>query len=110
MVQRLRRTVRALVFAVGLVSANTASAGPLMDLFIPGADQSSSYPPIRYWAPAVARVGDTIHGPRLSVYPPDRHPEIPATYSILNYCYPAVEPAATFFEPPSPPPTSRFRY
>ena len=87
-----------------------ASAGPLIDYFFPGLHSGSSYSPFRYWAPGAARLSDDIHGPKLSVYPPDRHPEIPPTYLILKYPCPAVPPAATIIEPPTPPAESRFRY
>ena len=46
----------------------------------------------------------------LSVYAPDRHPEIPPTYTTLRFTHPAVYPAATLIEPPTAPATSRFKY
>jgi hypothetical protein len=93
-------TVAALVLAAGLVPARTAHAGALWDWLhdcpLP------SYSPFRYWAPGLARVNDRVHGPKLSVYPPDRHPEVPPTFRILEFRCPAVDPAATLIEPPSP--------
>ena len=103
-----RLALTGLVLAV--VSPCTAQAGPIMERLFPGIGQSSSYSPFRYWAPGAARISDEIHGPKLSVYPPDRHPEVPPNYTILQYPHPPVEPAATIIEPSTPPPTSRFRY
>jgi hypothetical protein len=103
-------TVAALVFLAGLVSTDTAHAGPLKDWLFPDDGPSPSYSPLRYWAPALGRVHDKVHGPKMSVDPPDRHPEIPPTFTILTFPHPAVDPAATTIEPPTPPATSRFRY
>ena len=108
---RLRRlTMGALLLFAGLVPTSTASAGPLMEWLRPEDGQPPAYSPFRYWTPGLARVNDAVHGPKISVYPPDRHPEIPATFTILKYCRPAVDPAATIIEPPTPPATSRFKY
>jgi hypothetical protein len=107
---RIRRlTVAALLLIGGVVVPNTASAGPLKDFFTP-ADGQSSYSPFRFWAPRVAKAHDDVHGPQLSVEAPDRHPEIAPTFTILRFASPAVDPAATLFQPPSAPATSRFRY
>ncbi len=110
MAQIRRLMVAAFVLAVGFASTNPASAGPLKDLFCGGDCAAPSYSPWRYWAPRAARVDDNLHGPRLSVEAPDRHPEIPATFTILKFPCPAVAPAATIIEPPTAPATSRFRY
>jgi len=110
MVRIRRLTVATLALAAVLLSAHTASAGPLMDWLFPDDGPTPSYSPLRYWAPRVGRVHDDCHGPKLSVYPPDRHPEIPPTYNILKFPCPAVDPAATIIEPPTPPATSRFKY
>src|SRR5229473_1041618 len=108
---RIRRlTLAALVLCAGLVPASTATAGPLKDWLCPSDCPTPSYSPFRYWAPRMARVNDDIHGPKLNVYAPDRHPEITPTHTILKFPCPAVEPAATVIEPPSAPATSRFRY
>jgi hypothetical protein len=105
-----RLAVAALVLVAGVWSANSAKAGPLMDWLFPDDGPSPSYSPLRYWAPALGRVNDKVHGPKLSVYAPDRHPEVPPTFTIRNFPHPAVDPAATIIEPPTPPESSRFRY
>jgi hypothetical protein len=105
---RLRRlAVAALVIAAGVVCAPTARAGPLWN-WLHGCPQPD-YSPVRYWAPAVARAHDEIHGPKISVYPPDRHPEIPPTFEVLPYRCPPVAPALTIIDVPTPPPESRAR-
>jgi hypothetical protein len=104
-------SVAALIVFAGLAPARKANAGPIKDWLCPGGDcPSPSYSPFRYWAPRLARVHDATHGPRLSVYAPDRHPEISPTFTILRFPCPAVDPAATLIEPPTPPASSRFRY
>ena len=104
-------TLTALVFAAGLLTANSAAAGPLLNWCGLGDNaQPSDYSPFRYWTPALARVHDYFHGPKISVYPPDRHPEIPPTVTILRFSQPAPAPAATLIPPTSPPPESRFHY
>ena len=108
---RLRRlTAAALVFAAALLPAGNASAGPLMDRLVPDDGPEPAYSPLRFWAPTLARLHDKCHGPKLGVYAPDRHPEIPPTYTILKFPCPPVEPAATLIRPPTPPAESRFRY
>jgi hypothetical protein len=91
-----------LVLAVGLVLANSASAGD---------GGAPSYPRIWYWAPAIGRANADIHGPYLNVYAPDRHPEVPPTYIALRFPRrpPIAAPAATIIPVPIPPPTSRAR-
>jgi hypothetical protein len=110
MVRVHRLLLAAFVLAAGLVSATPANAGPLRDWFHPEDAPSPSYSPFRYWTPRLARVNDAAHGPSLNVYAPDRHPEIPPTYTILKFTRPAIDPAATLIEPPSAPASSRFRY
>jgi hypothetical protein len=110
MVRIRRLTLAALVLCAGLAPASTASAGPLKDWLCGGDCPTPSYSPFRYWAPRLARCSDDVHGPKLDVYAPDRHPEITASYTILKFPCPAVDPAATIIEPPSAPATSRFRY
>jgi hypothetical protein len=107
MVQLRPLAVAALVFATGVVLAPTAQAGPLWN-WLHGCARPS-YSPIRYWAPAVARTNDEIHGPKISVLPPDRHPEIPPTFEVLPYRCPPVPPALTIIDVPTPPPESRAR-
>jgi hypothetical protein len=110
MVRTGRGIIAALTAVAGVLSASTASAGPLADWFGPAAAPGTSYSPFRFWAPGAARVVDDLHGPKLDVYAPDRHPEIPPTYVVLQFPRPAVDPAATIIEPPAPPATSRFKY
>ena len=108
---RIRRClVAALVLVAGLVSARTAKAGPLLDWLCCSDCPRPSYSPFRYWTPGLARVHDCIHGPRLSVYAPDRHPEITPTTLVLPFPCPAADPADTIIERPTPPRESAFRY
>jgi hypothetical protein len=100
---RIRWLAVALVLVVGLGIANPASAGPLKDWFCHGDCPPPDYSPFRYWVPWVARCFDKKHGPHLSVYAPDRHPEIPPTYAILTFRCPAVPPEATLIPVPTPP-------
>jgi hypothetical protein len=102
-------TATGLVLAAGLVSVSTVRAGPVADWFSCG-DSSEYYSPARYWAPGAARVYDKCHGPKLSVYAPDRHPEIPATCIILKYPCRFAAPATTIIASPTPPATSAFHY
>ena len=103
--------IRGLVIAATtLVAAATASAGPFGYWTTPTGDQPASYSPFNYLTPEAVRLHEKHCGPHLSVYAPDRHPEIPATVTILKYCHPAAEPGATIIEPPTPPATSQFRY
>jgi hypothetical protein len=99
--------VGTLILAAGLMPATTARAGPVWD-WIHGCPPPD-YSPFRYWTPAAARIHDRIHGPKISVYPPDRRPEIPPTFEIIPYKCPATDPASTLIEVPTPPPTSRAR-
>jgi hypothetical protein len=105
-----RLTVAVVVIGAGLLAPSAASAGPLKDGSCSGDCLPPSYSPFRYWAPRLAKWYDNCHGPRLDVYAPDRHPEIPPNYDILRFSCPAVDPAATLIEPPQAPATSRFRY
>ena len=98
---RIRRMVlAALVGAAGLLPAGSAKAGELWDHLCHKDCPRPSYSPLRYWAPQLVRVHDCVHGPRLSSYPPDMHPEIPPTYIILKYPCPATDPASTVIQPP----------
>jgi hypothetical protein len=92
-----------------LASAGAASAGPFGWIF-PSESQPNSYSPLRYWAPRVERVHDIVHGPKIDVYAPDRHPEIPPTFSNLHFPCPTADPASTLIERAAPPATSKFRY
>jgi hypothetical protein len=112
----MRRSVRwwgLLGAALGavLLGASAANAGSLW-CWLCGKDDCPppSYPPIRYWAPGVARINDYCHGPKISVDPPDRHPEIPPDFVILTYPCPPALPGETLIPVPTPPPDSKFRY
>src|SRR5207253_339851 len=54
---------------------------------------SPSYSPLNFWAPTWIRVKACFHHERLSVLPPDRHPEVPPTYVLQRYPCPTVSPA-----------------
>jgi hypothetical protein len=105
---RIRR-LAALALAAGLAWAGAANAAPV-ELIVPIPAAGPAYSPYRYWTPGVARIYDDIHGPKISVYAPDRHPEIPPSVIILPFRCQGVDPAATLIEVPSAPATSRFRY
>jgi hypothetical protein len=98
----------ALFVALALAaSASRASAGPIMEWLGLTENPPSSYPATRYWAPNVARFNDCVHGPRMDVYAPDRHPEITVGHDIL--AFPGAAPAQTLIVPPTPPATSTAR-
>ena len=108
---RIRRcTIVVLVLASGLCPASTASAGPLLDWLGLGDCPPPSYSPCHFWSPAPVRLHDKCQGSGLNVRAPDRHPEIPPTFTILKYPCPAAFSAATIIEPPTPPPESTFKY
>jgi hypothetical protein len=109
MVRMRHLAVAALVLTAGLVAPNPAGAGPLKNC-LPDDGPYPAYSPLRYWAPGVARTYDDCHGPKLGVYPPDRHPEIVPTYTILKFPCPPALPAATLIPIPTPPAESKFRY
>jgi hypothetical protein len=104
-----RVVVTTIVVAAVLVPAGWASAGPIKDFFCPDCPPPD-YSPFRFWAPRGAKAYDDLHGPKIDVYAPDRHPEIPSATTILKFKCPPVEPGATLIEPPTPPATSKFRY
>jgi hypothetical protein len=107
---KIQRRMLALIVLVAVgATASTANAGPFGWLF-PSESQPNSYSPARYWTPGPAKFSDDIHGPRIDVYAPNRHPEIAPTYSNLKFPCPSADPAATLIERPSPPVTSKFRY
>jgi len=102
----------AAAFALGvlLLSAPAASAGPIWDWLCGNCPPPEHYSPARYWTPGLARINDYCHGPKISVYAPDRHPEIPPEYQVLSFPCPPVLPAATFIPVPTAPAESRFEY
>ena len=105
----MRLGAAAVAVAAVLLGAGTASAGPLWD-WLCGDCPPGSYSPWRYWTPGLARINDHCHGPMISTYAPNRHPEIPADYVILSYPCPPVPPGATLIPVPTPPPESKFEY
>ncbi|HEV8059437.1 MAG TPA: hypothetical protein VGP68_06175 [Gemmataceae bacterium] len=109
MVRKQRRSLAMAVLVAALATASTASAGPF-DWLFPSESQPNSYTPFHYVAPRAIRLNEDVHGPKIDVYPPDRHPEITPTYNILRFPCPAVDAAATLIERASPPATSKFRY
>jgi hypothetical protein len=111
MLRTHRLLIPLVLFVLGFGSVRSASAGPFFDWLCPYHDcEKPWYSPARYWAPAAARLNDIVHGPKLSVYPPDRHPEITPTYIIIKYPCPYSDPGATIITPPTPPATSKFKY
>src|SRR5581483_10450176 len=90
------------VILLALASASRASAGPFGSLF-PSESQPNSYSPVNYIAPRLVRVDAYFHGPKIDVYPPDRHPEIPPQFSNLRFPCPAADAAATLIERAPPP-------
>ena len=97
-----------LVLVAGLLSAGTASAGPLWD-WITCQCSPPSYSPARYWAPELARGYDCIHGPKLSLYATDLHPDVPPTFAVIKFPCPPAAPVSTILPPPTAPATSRAR-
>lgn len=87
--------------------ANSADAGPVLNWLGHHNDPPPSYPPIRYWAPNVARIGDCLHKPHLSVYPPDRHPEVPPTFALIKFRCATAAPGDTLIEVPAAPESSK---
>jgi hypothetical protein len=98
----------AIVVAAGLTSAPRAQAGPILDWLGLGNDAPSSYSPLHFWAPNVTRTADHF-GPRVSIYAPERHPEVPPTTSVQTYPTSVATPAETLIFPPTPPATSTAR-
>ena len=109
MVRIRSRRLALVVVLLSLATASSANAGPFGWIF-PSESQPNSYSPINYDAPRLVRLKAYFHGPKVDVYPPDRHPEIPADYNILRFPCAAADASATLFERPSPPATSKFRY
>ena len=78
------------VWCLMFLHAGTAAAGPIWDWMCGNPCPPPTYCPARYWAPNMARAYDCLCGPHISVYAPDRHPEVPATVTVFKYrCKPA---------------------
>jgi hypothetical protein len=110
MARSYRLAAALLILWAMLVPATKATAGPLTDWLLPDDGPEPSYSHLRYLAPALAHLHDNCHGPKLNIYPPDRHPEIPPTYTVLTFPCPPVAPGATIIPIPTPPATSKFKY
>src|SRR5688572_10560845 len=80
----------ALVLLVGLAVPGSGRAGWL---FGHHKCPPPSYSPHHQWTPALYRFARHVHGPTLSVHPPDRYPGLPVTYQIFRYPCPPVDPA-----------------
>jgi hypothetical protein len=111
MVRTFRRAVVALVVAALFLPAGTARAGKFWNWLTHQDCDVPSYCPARYWTPTIALCVDDLCGPRLSVYAPDRHPEIPPGVWVAKFskCHPAPLPEATLVPVPTPPATSKAR-
>jgi hypothetical protein len=94
-------TVASIALCSGLLTAAPAAAGPL-DWLFPDDYGCHCYPASRYWFPSLAHCHDSKDGPKLSVCPPNRHPEIPPYCLVLKYPCPAPPPAQTIITPPAP--------
>lgn len=91
----------------------TAVAGVRADgpgWIFPNESQPNSYSKWWTWAPRAERVHAYCHGPKIPVYPPDRHPEVDAGMTILKFPCPQAPADATFIERPAPPAESKFKY
>jgi hypothetical protein len=111
MVQVRRLIAVAFVIVAVLLCAAPASAGPFWDWLTHRECPSPTYSPLNYWAPSAVHLYADVHGPKISVYAANMHPEVPPTYDILKFkrkC-PAPDPAATLIAVPTPPPESRSR-
>lgn len=90
---RARILSAALLLALLLALPSTAGADGVLDWLCHRDCPKPSYSPARYWVPHAARTYDCLCGPKLDVYPPDRHPEVAPTYVISPYPCPPVDPA-----------------
>ena len=92
------RWVAALVLAAGW-------AGPFVAEAHAGGHgcPPSAYTPWHYWAPTLFRVHAEHHGPAEPTYAPDRYPGLPPRFAISRFPCPAVDPAAFYGGPVSPP-------
>ncbi len=106
----IRKRALALALATGLFAAQKAEAGfPLWDYLFTHDPAPAYYSPVRYMAPVAGRVNDHFHGPRISVYAPDRHPEIPPNVTEIPSAKPYQLPDENLIPVLKAPPTSRAR-
>jgi hypothetical protein len=101
----------AVVVAVSALSANSAKANPFLDFLFTPSEPPAYYSPARYLAPTAARVNDHFHTRKISVYAPDRHPEIPPTVysSPAPINHPTLMPDQAIIPVPVAPATSKAR-
>jgi hypothetical protein len=97
------------VTASVLVATRPADAGPILTWLGFGDDPPPVYSPARFWAPGAAKVHDDLFAPRVGVYPPNRHPEIPPTHDIKRYPTSIALPKETINQRPAAPATSPAR-
>ena len=100
--------IAAWLLAVMLMSsAPSNAAGPILTWLGFGDDPPNTYCPGYYLAPTMTKLCDDVHGPRVGVYAPDRHPELPPTYNDLRFLISPAPPATTLVPVPIPPATSK---
>jgi hypothetical protein len=85
-----------LVLGALLLAAGEGHAGPWFGWHKADCPRPS-YSPCHYWTPSLYRVNACLHGPHLSVYPPDRAPGLAPSYLINRYPCPVTDPT-TFYE------------
>jgi hypothetical protein len=117
MAGKLRRWRMALVLLLGLLTVETASAGPYLGdwgwFWHPAHDcPRGDYSFLHYWAPAIYRVRACIRRPNLDQYPPGPYPTVPESFeSYRSPCMttppaptaPYADPARYFGLPPVAP-------
>lgn len=52
-----------------------------------------TYSCCHYWTPTLYRLHACLHGPKPHFTTPDRHPDVPPRYQIIQYRCRAVDPA-----------------
>jgi hypothetical protein len=94
----LRRAT--LVIALSLMATQTASAGPLLDALMDKLHgcPPSNYSPFHVLTPDLYYAHECLHGPRVSVYPPNRFPCTEPTFERYSYRCRSVEPSALVAE------------
>lgn len=107
-----KRLLLMISLVLSLNTLGKAQAGPIWDWMCGCGDDcpKSSYSCLHFWAPSLSRANDCIHGPKIDVYAPDRHPEVEPGVTVLRYHCPPAAPIATFVPVPTAPPTSVFKY
>ena len=99
------RWLAGLALAAGLAGPAAAGDKPV---FSPGKVHgcpAPSYSALHYWAPTLYRVRAWLNPNQPpSPYPPNRHPDLPASFFIQKYPCPAVDPAVQYPRFSTPPP------